>query len=701
VADQIQDARWPGIPRVQSLSYTCVHGISPGEVRIVTYPQGDDVQPATFGTLFLTDGTRTVALRNCKADKVEASHTTDGGTVYTVVLLDRRWQWRNAYGGLGGISGRYNQLDPRGKLKPWSIRSPAELARLCLNAMGERNYLIDLPDGIPRAAGANLDRFLRLGERFPMSGTNPDVNWDHSSPAEVLAQLADRFNCRVVYQPVTDRVLIVPLGKGVFTLGTLPVEMAALSVDDPETPALIGVYGAPVRVQTRFALEPVAEEWDGSYVPIDAVSYAPKVRTAGKQKVTITYSGPAVPAYALYCKVHYETDQVYLGDDDPNPAATVADRWERMQAAWQADVRAAAFLSCSWFGNVFTVEAKDPGTTFTIDLFPKNVYGGPDPADLAGSYTQALAVKPAEPGRTWTSTPPPFAGVTPTDRLTYTTAVGLARKSVFRCFRVMNVDPHARTGPLTVPPFGRIRRLTQLVIQPTKVEQVVPTPRIAGGVNKGDLLPEEDLTGGILPEFYNGRSRDQAATVTGSCYKFTGGMQVWWAPAATLFGIDIPADLNSSPLDRVWIDFAVQQTDTGDTLVVFSDYVRCLDVVGGQNFQRRRPGVRDRGEPDLPRGPRPQVHHEARRHGPGSRRARGQPVRRRPASHLDARGRGDDADRGELRIRRPGEPVPGPAAGRTAPARQGDGRREREAGGPRGEVLHRFARSPGPLSLFT
>ena len=180
--------------------------------------------------------------------------------------------------GLGGISGRYNRLDKMGKLIPWTIRSPAEIVQICLDAMGEVNALVEVPDGIPRKAGRNVDRYLKLGENFPQSLTNPPVEFDHSPPAEVLARFVEQFGCRVIYDPIQNRVKILPLGVG-GTLPSVPAEAISPSFENPRIPNIIGVAGAPVRLQMRFVLEPVAEEWDGSLVPVNTVSYTPDAPT--------------------------------------------------------------------------------------------------------------------------------------------------------------------------------------------------------------------------------------------------------------------------------------------------------------------------------------------------------------------------------------------------------------------------------------
>lgn len=558
--DLIQYVKWPGVTRFESFQYSPTDGVTPATWILTTAPQDDDQIPDTFGNLYLSDGQRTIVLRDCKVDAMDGQRGPDG-TTYIIRGFDRRWRWRNQWGGLGGIDGWYNRTDPRGKLVPYTIRSPEELARLCLQKQGEYNYVIVLPDGIRRAEGADLDRYLRLGEFFRQTNTNPEVVWDKKPPMEALAEVADRFGCVVVYQPISDRVLVVPRGYGIQSLPNHPYEMDIPSIDDPESPNKIGLSGAPVRIQARFPLEPVGEEWDGSWLPIDDLSYAPRNASGQVQINTITYNVAATPAYGLICVVTWNGNTATLTSTDNT--YTLAQRWADMIARGNGNALAAADLSFSAASNVFTISGKRNDIAFNVAITP--VYtAGPPPADLPTSYSLKQTQASASGGRGWSSCPPPhFRSVIATERLSYMEAVGKAQKSVWRCFRVMNADPQTRKSPLHLPWFGPLRRIQQVSLQPTKVEQVVPQARITGGQDKGNPLPF-GVGGGILPEFYNGRSRDQRATVVGSIYDRIG--RVFWFNPGSRNG-------NTRATDRVWCDFDIILTDTGDQLVVFSDYV--------------------------------------------------------------------------------------------------------------------------------
>src|SRR5262249_31321054 len=93
-------------------------------------------------------------------------------------------------------------------------------------------------------------------------------------PISALARLCDTFSRRIVYQLKKNRILIARPGVG----DHLPegsIQRDNPSLDVPERPGSIGVLGAETPHQMRLRLVAVGEEWDGSYKPLDLLSYAP------------------------------------------------------------------------------------------------------------------------------------------------------------------------------------------------------------------------------------------------------------------------------------------------------------------------------------------------------------------------------------------------------------------------------------------
>lgn len=130
---RVSDMSYPGITNFRSLRYVTQIGISPGTVAIECHPAST---PAGGGdlTFAVTDGTttRTITLPGCLLDMVEG--TADASSrVQIVRLLDRRWAWLSSF----QHDGHYNQTDSHSKLLPKAVRSPYQLAVLCLKKMGE------------------------------------------------------------------------------------------------------------------------------------------------------------------------------------------------------------------------------------------------------------------------------------------------------------------------------------------------------------------------------------------------------------------------------------------------------------------------------------------------------------------------------------------------------------------------------------
>lgn len=562
--DLIQSALWPGVTGFLSGSGTCSHGISPSTFQLQTTPEVGAL-PLPFGDLRLTDGLHpALVIRGCRLNLTTAHMGPEGQTLL-LEIQDRRWRWA----GYGAVDGRFNRMDSNGKLVPWDIRSPYELAVMCLDAMDEPNYIINLPQGLSQADGKDLNRYLRLGENFRQSLANAPVTWDRTPPAQALARLCEFFGCRVVMQYTFDRVLIVPLGVG-SSLPDLPSEVIAPSVRLPPAPSVAGVAGT-VRYQARFALEAVGKEWDGSHLPINLLSYAPRSQAA-PQITTVTFTGTLPPAglelqFSWTPLVGAPYTEVAVRSTDPG-ITIIAARYAAIVAAINANAALSGLLTASVSGNVLTLTGKTNGQNFAVS--PTQPLGG------APAY-QPKVVQVARPGGgDWSTCPPPsFTGVLATDRLSTIEARRLAQASVFKCYRIKAVSPFTGLPPLKVPLYGEIKRRQQIILQPSCPEQITPQARIAGGVNKGALLPEGQLNGGILPPFYSGYSRDRQNFVFGAVSRLQCGGSVFWLPKVADGGTVVQ---NTKPTDRVFVEFA---TDPIEQMIVFNDYVFASALGGG------------------------------------------------------------------------------------------------------------------------
>jgi len=515
--DRHGKAFWPGVESLQACTYTISHGISPGIAVLTINPQ-DASKIALTGDLVLDDNVNRIVIPRCKVDAIKARK--DGaGEVWDVVILDRRWRWRE----LGAISGTYNTLDPNGKPIQWTVRTPRQLAELCLLALGEQRYTINLP----------------------AVAVNPPVQWEHVPPAQALASLADSLGCRVIYRLDTDSVLLTQPGDGQ-ALPPGSIQSDGPTLDSPERPDRIVIVGQPIRYQARFKLEAVGEDWNGEIKPIAELSYAPDVpAVAVAHTVTLT---PATVTVGNTFSVELTDANESTTFTFTATAATVAN----VTAGLAAAINAGGAAGMPW-------TATDNTTTLTVT---GDVTGLPfsthtSAAVGAGSGTPTLKWVLTTLGREITDSPwsycspPHFSSVKATERLTYLQAVELAKRCVFRMYRITaEASGFGERGPLRVPEYeGPIVRRQQIVLQQTRAQPIEPQEP------NDNLLDDQQRKRKIL--FYDGHTRDKPATCYGSYHHGYSSGQV-----------------NTRADSEVMIDFSV---DTERQLLVFGQYVLYLD----------------------------------------------------------------------------------------------------------------------------
>lgn len=236
--------RFPGLEQVIRWSFTLSHGITPGVCQVDVAPQFG--MPDEVGTLQLLFGTVRLEFPGCVVDCAQVRRSP-AGMVVSLVLLDRRWKWNH-----GAISGRYNLRTRTGDLDPDTEKSPQELARLLLDALGENGAVVEeLP---------NLAR--------------PEVDWVAANPAGELAALCESLGCRVVLG-LDNRVWLRQTGRGAL-LPRLDVQRSvSIGVDPPARPDSLKLLAGPTRFQTQFRLQAVGEDRDGTIRPIDELAYRP------------------------------------------------------------------------------------------------------------------------------------------------------------------------------------------------------------------------------------------------------------------------------------------------------------------------------------------------------------------------------------------------------------------------------------------
>ena len=236
---------YPGIQSVISGSYTLSRGFSPGVVSITIAPQGGTI-PSVGTVTFLQDGVAVLSLPQCAVDAATVQRNT-GGQIVRLQLLDRRWRWRFA----GMVSGHYNQRDADSKLIEVTKKTRRQLAELCLQAMGESCGGLDL-----------------------LPGDNPEVDWLANNPAAELSDLIEEAGLELVMRTNGSVHLVKPGIGQLLPINNLLTD-AQQTVNPPEVPSIIRAVGGRTEVEGRLPLEAVGRDTDGTWKPINQLSYRP------------------------------------------------------------------------------------------------------------------------------------------------------------------------------------------------------------------------------------------------------------------------------------------------------------------------------------------------------------------------------------------------------------------------------------------
>lgn len=198
------------------------------------------------GTLRFSFGATLLEFRDCMIDSSNLD-VSGGGYITTLHILDRRWKWA-----FGGVFGEYNRRDAAGMVLPDTELAPPSLARKLLAAMYE-----------PPGEADNL----------PASG-RPYIRWEGANPARELESLCQQLGYFVTLD-VDDNLRIVKQGTGQPLPESPLVMQVGTSLNPPEKPDRMTVFGAATRFQAWLKLQPVGLEIDGRVLPINELSYMP------------------------------------------------------------------------------------------------------------------------------------------------------------------------------------------------------------------------------------------------------------------------------------------------------------------------------------------------------------------------------------------------------------------------------------------
>jgi len=544
VADLHGRVVWPGVRSPTFATYSMGHGVAPGTAVVRCNPQATPISPD--GDLLLTDGASAALIPGCRVDRITETRDA-GGTQWELLISDGRWRWRDAH----PVSGYYNQLDPHAKYVPWTVRSPREIAELCLKAMGVTTYQIDMPAGLTRGMAAGLKEFLPAGVNFPVVGVNPPVDWVYERAALVLEAVAEMFGRRVVWRWADGAVWVVQKGTGTRQLPGGSVASVSPAWDNPATPDAVEAVGSPTRYQVDLELQALGEEFDGTYKPLAALSYAPLSRGA-RHKVRVTGEWANVPPGAWRYLVSLgQTADIDGGADwdlqasaHSNDYPSIADVLIALAAQINNAAAAAEHVTATVVGDDLVVEAKQMGPSFNCTAFLSADGMTPDDAGPRPPWDAKILVQGRVPTASWDRSPPPlFPGVRATPRLTLKQARELAQRSVWRVYGLSGRDIKGK-GPIEVPGYGPVNRRQQIVLLDTQCEQVVPeAPDFNVRLRNGDPF---------VANLYNGYSRDKPAAVFGAVSKRLTAGSVYYLSGGTT--------LNTSPREQVQVDFSVDNT---------------------------------------------------------------------------------------------------------------------------------------------
>lgn len=557
-------ASWPGIAAVIECQYTTSHGVSPGVAILRCLPQTS--APPETGTLTITDsiGT-TITLPNCKLDVLRVEEDGDG-FIWSLSIRDRRWKWLD----FGQISGWYNQMDEHDKLVPWTIQSPGELARLCLEAMGETPTFIDMPDGLTSADGSNwtASGIPPWINAIPKSGLiNPPINWPAGTitPAVALDQLCQKLGRVIVYQWMTDGVVIVEPGTG----NQLPdgsISRESPSQKKPATPTGVAAAGSPSKFQGRFAMEAVGEEYDRSLRPINDLSYAPRYGGSVQifEAIAHVINTNATTLFQMFINagkgqiptmgVLFEYTYTAGSSADPGAADIVIAINFANQINASDDPKVKGIVTANALNGVVTITGVNAGDAWT---FLSRVDTNGSSSSFVFRKTQAATDAAAGWYLSNPGSDQAFADVIATDRLTYDEARALALKHVFRTYRLESRNPNAPGGPFNqrvfVPGYGYVVRRQMVHLLPTKVDQVTPQPL-------DDKLIDPITNMPVTVDFYNGYSRDKPAICFGQIAYWIEGRAFW---------VD-PTDFfpNTKPMSQIYVPFSVNSNEKLDAQTI-------------------------------------------------------------------------------------------------------------------------------------
>ena len=234
---------FPGITNPVECTYTQTLGFTPDVALLSANYQSSGSIPAA-GDLTLTYEASSIVLPDCVVDLASVRVST-GGHYITLKVLDRRILWSR----YPPISGEYNIVRAGVKVRQKTLR---QLGTILMTALGEASADVSaLPTNI-----------------------YPAVSWRCDNPVEAAEALFSEFGYSVALGFGSEAVTVVKLGTGA-TLSTTDAAVVSATIDDKFTPRYVRNCFADSAAQVRLILEAVGLDTDGTWKPIDDLSFAP------------------------------------------------------------------------------------------------------------------------------------------------------------------------------------------------------------------------------------------------------------------------------------------------------------------------------------------------------------------------------------------------------------------------------------------
>jgi len=173
-----------GLSGIRAVRFPFARGVTPSVACLYLTPQ--EVVDSV-GTLTLTYNEISLQFPDMAIKSAHLRQRHNGHPILAVHLLDRRWRWAGKT-----IGGDWNRRTAAGEIDEITRKSPAELATLLLDAIGESGYDVSQMPG----------------------GVFPRCNWQNERADIALQRLCDYVACEVVLNPLTNQVEIWRLGQG-------------------------------------------------------------------------------------------------------------------------------------------------------------------------------------------------------------------------------------------------------------------------------------------------------------------------------------------------------------------------------------------------------------------------------------------------------------------------------------------------------